>query len=78
MKENKELIAKHMYELLKQTRFGNNLRDVRYIPIVNMASQLEKEILSIEWDNGYTETINVTADSGLAMIIDLAKWLKTK
>lgn len=78
MKENKELIAKHMYELLKHTRFGNNLRDVRYIPIVNMASQLEKEILSIEWDNGYTETINVTADSGLAMIIDLAKWLKTK
>ena len=73
-KENKSVIAKHIEELLKCTRFGQDLVSVEY----DNNHSCTNEYLIITWENGHIEMINVTADSGLAMIIDLAKWLKTK
>lgn len=78
MEENKHIIADCIYTLLRRTRFGKQLKDVQYIPDYDLDNRLQNEWLVFEWWNGYTEKINVTADSGLSMIIDLAEWLKTK
>ena len=71
--ENKQDIALYMQDLLKLTRFGQDLERLDYV-----TNDFGDETLRIAWNSGYKEYINVTADSGIAMIIDLAKWLKTK
>lgn len=73
MKEDKNRIALAMEELLQTTHFGRDIECITY-------SQTDDgdENLIVIWENGYTEMINITADSGMAMIIDLAKWLQKK
>lgn len=71
--EDKVLITKKIEELLKETRFARNeLYHLEYY------KDDISELIIVYWKNGATEKINVAMDSGIAMIIDVAKWLKTK
>ena len=72
-REDKMSIACYIETLLKHTRFGQDLHRIEYFK-----NDLGYETLRITWNTGYKEYINVTADSGIAMIIDVAKWLETK
>lgn len=71
--EDKIKITQKLEELLKETRFARNeLSHLEYF------KDDINELIIVHWKNGTTEKINVAMDSGIAMIIDVAKWLNTK
>lgn len=67
--ENKDLICKYMCEALQLTHMFSALLALEY--------DAEKEIITAFFPD-HTTTINVAADSGIAMITDIVNWLKIK
>lgn len=66
--DNKKLICVHLARALKNTRmFSGDLRTIEYKKIQ------DTEVVDIILKNGYIQRVNVTADSGMAMISDIIK-----
>lgn len=66
--ENKDAICKALAETLKLTRNHQNLDDLYY-----MAEDNGDEIVRVQWMNGAHRDVNVSMDSGTAMIRDIMK-----
>lgn len=65
--EDRQLICDKLLEVLKETRGGSNVASLKYDD--------QKEIVTIEYDNNYQQRVNVMADSGIAMIRDIIKYI---
>ena len=63
MTENKEDICVRLLLTLRATREGRDLASLRYDP--------GSETVTILWDNGAQEQVNVACDSGIAMVSDI-------
>ena len=66
--ENKDAICKALAETLKLTRNHQDLDDLYY-----MVEDNGDEIVRVQWMNGAHRDINVSMDSGTAMIRDIMK-----
>ena len=65
--ENKKRICSMLLPVLQETRAGCDLIDIRYDD--------ENETIELIFVAGYKKKVNVTADSGLAMIKDIVQQL---
>lgn len=67
MMEDKNKILKLLLPALQATRYGSDIVSLEYttLPVIY------DEVVSIKWRDGYTQICNVTADSGISMIIDI-------
>ena len=70
MTENKELIVRSFFDTLKSTRAGQNIASMRY-----EGSDGYMEFVIIEYTDGTVKIVQVTADSGIAMLRDILKKL---
>ena len=68
--ENKKEITAKLGELLKLTRGGYDIESLEYVKEDN-----GDEFVFMKFDNGYSKRICVTADSGIAMIVDITRKL---
>lgn len=66
--EDKAKICKLFGKLLQYTRFGSDIEDIKY-----SINENGEETATIYYRNDYKKDINVTADSGIAMIRDITK-----
>jgi len=66
-RENKQDICDKLLETLKSTRALNDLVGLKY--------DGESEVVEAVFEKGYTCTINVAMDSGIAMIRDILRAL---
>ncbi len=64
--EDKKHICKLLIETLKATRNGHDVVDILY-----EKDERGQESATVVFDNGYKKKINVTGDSGTAMIYDI-------
>lgn len=64
--ENKKEICKALLPVLQMTRNLHDLADIQYI-----ASEDGRETVIAVFDSGYTKLVNVSMDSGTAMIMDI-------
>lgn len=71
--ENKGEIVRRLYATLKETREFEELKDLEYIK--ETGKTYYEEYVTATFDNGYTKKINVTHDSGIAMIRDIINGL---
>jgi hypothetical protein len=69
MEENKEEIVQKLFEVLRITRAGSNLTSMEY------KEEGYDEYVVLTFDNGYSRMVNVSADSGKAMINDVLRYL---
>lgn len=70
MEENKKLFVEKLGSLIKrQTRAGQNIKEFRY------EVSLAAERVVIVFYGGYTKTVDITADSCLAIMHDICKAL---
>lgn len=67
--ENKKLILLHLLATLRRCRNYTDLKSLEYVEDGYM------EFVDIVMESGYTRRVNVTADSGIAMISDIVKVL---
>lgn len=63
--ENKKEITARLKLLLAATRAGERIQ--------NMELSEDEKLVTVRWKNGYVQKVNVEADSGTAMIIDVLK-----
>ena len=63
--ENRQQICKSLVPVLQETR---NLCD-----LVDLELDPETELVTATFASGYTKKANVTADSGIAMIVDIIR-----
>lgn len=66
--ENKQEICNHLLQALKNTRQCRDLESLEYGPY-----GLNNEIVVARFTNGGKRSINVTMDSGIAMIEDILR-----
>lgn len=69
-KEDKENICRLLGELLAHTRAGANIFTIRY-----EKNDFGEEFAVIRWNNDSKDLINITADSGIAIIKDVVRHL---
>lgn len=67
MREDKQWILDLLLPALKATCNLHDLADLEYDP--------EREEVIATFDNGYHKYVNVAADSGTAMIVDVVEWI---
>ena len=67
--ENKPKILKHFHMALQETRGAKDLQNIRLMKNKNTGD----EIAMLEFSNGHKRAVNVTADSGIAMLRDILK-----
>lgn len=65
MEENKQAILDALLPALKLTRAGADIMGLRY--------DKEKEKVTISYYGSCNDSVNVHLDSGIAMIMDIAK-----
>lgn len=65
--EQKQEILDKLLPALQATRALDNLKSLTY--------SREKETVTAVFESGGTRTINVAADSGIAMIQDVLNWI---
>lgn len=65
--EDKQLICDELARLLKFTRGGDGIGKIKYV------KNGQHETATIIFSKGFEVTVNVTADSGIAMIKDILK-----
>lgn len=65
MEENKQAILDALLPALQRTRAGAEITELRY--------HKENDRVMIIYDDGGCDNVNVSLDSGVAMIIDIAK-----
>ena len=70
MKENKTEITTALFKALKLTRAGEDIESMEY---VNDPNSLGREHVVIHYQNGYMKRVNVSGDSGKALINDVMK-----
>lgn len=66
--EDKENICRLLGQLLAHTRAGENITSIEY-----RTNSFGDEIAKISWIDGRQKLVNITADSGLGIIKDVAK-----
>lgn len=71
MKENKELIVDKLLEVLRLTRELSDLICLEYL-----ADDKDNELVIATFNTGYSKVVNVSMDSGIAMISDIVKGLR--
>ena len=69
MDENKVEITQKLFECLKITRYGSDIKKMEYI------EENGDEYIIVTFDNNYQKRICVTADSGKAMIMDVINYI---
>lgn len=67
--EDRDYICWQLAKLLKETRAGSGIRSI----IRSQESPEADELAMILYTNGYTKCVNITADSGIAIIKDICK-----
>ncbi len=65
MEENKQAILDALLPALKLTRAGTDIMGLHY--------DKDKERVTISYYGSCNDSVNVSCDSGIAMIIDIAK-----
>lgn len=71
MYENKLKICELLLPVLQETRYGSDIVGLEYSSLPGLGKF--DEAVRIKWENGYTQIVNVTADSGIAMIDDIIR-----
>ena len=66
--EDKEEIIKWLLATLKLTVAGVNISDIKYEQLAN-----GDEIAVIIYDNGYRRPVNISCDSGIALMRDILR-----
>ena len=66
--EDKETIINCLLYALKQTVAGVGLDYIRYEQLTN-----GDEIAVLMYDNGYRKSVNITCDSGVALMRDILR-----
>jgi hypothetical protein len=66
MHEDKDYIVQLFLKALQATGNQQDLKAARYEILDN-----NDEIVTLEWDNGYQKKVNVSADSGIALMRDI-------
>ena len=61
--EDKETVVNMLFQTLKQTIAGVDLVEMRYEMLNNY-----DEIVVLIYENGYRKSVNVSCDSGLALM----------
>ena len=69
MDENKEEIVQKLFEVLRITKAGSNLIAMEY------EEEIYDEYVILTFDKGYRRIVDVTADSGKALINDVLRYL---
>ncbi len=69
--EQKVLIIKKLEECLRSTKAGKDIESLEYTKDTR-----HEEYVHIHFVNGYTKTVCVTADSGIAMVLDVSRALE--
>lgn len=66
--ENKETILNMLFQTLKQTVAGIDIVEMRYEMLTNGT-----ELVVIIYDSGKRKPVNVSADSGIALMRDVLR-----
>ena len=70
MKENKSQITQALFEAIKLTRAGADIQNMEY---VNDPNSLGREHVIITFADNYIKRVNVSLDSGCALIRDVMR-----
>lgn len=71
MMEDKQIICDKLLATLQATRGGSDLESIQY----EVSKDGIVEIVTLTHTGGWQKRINVSADSGVAMIRDVMKWI---
>ena len=66
--EDKEVVTQALFQALKTTVEGVNLAEMKYQQLEN-----NDELVTLIYDNGYRKTVNVSCDSGVALMKDVLR-----
>lgn len=66
--EDKEEIIKWLLATLKLTVAGVDISDIKYEPLAN-----GDELAVIIYDNGFRRPVNISCDSGIALMRDILR-----
>ena len=66
--EDKQEIINWLFQTLKQTVAGVGLEAIKYELLTN-----GDEIAILMYDNGYRKSVNISCDSGLALMRDILR-----
>ena len=66
--EDKQNIINYLFQTLKQTVAGVGLERINYEQLTN-----GDEIAVLIYDNGYRKSVNISCDSGLALMRDILR-----
>lgn len=66
--EDKNEITKALFQAIKTTVEGVHIKDMRYDKLQN-----DHETVTIIFDNDYHKTVNVSCDSGIALMRDVLR-----
>lgn len=66
--EDKQTIINYLFQTLKQTVAGVDLEAIKYEALIN-----GDEIAVLIYDNGYRKSVNISCDSGLALMRDILR-----
>lgn len=69
MKENTFIICQRLLKLIQATRAGTNVIDIEYFS----NDFTDDAHVDITWANGSVKRVDVTCDSGIAMIKDVLR-----
>lgn len=67
--EDRDFICRQLAKLLQHTRAGSGIRSITR----SQETPHADEFATIKFSNGYTQFVNITADSGIAIIKDICK-----
>ena len=70
-REDKDRICQLLLPALKATRYCSSLKDLRYEKQDN-----SEEVVTAVWESNSVTKVNVSADSGIAMIRDILQALR--
>lgn len=66
--EDKEVITQALFNALKTTVEGVNMAEMNYQKLSS-----GEELVTMIYDNGYRKTVNVSCDSGVALMRDVLR-----
>ena len=66
--EDKQNVINYLFAALKQTVAGVDLESIRYEQLTN-----GDEIAVLMYENGYRKSVNISCDSGLALMRDILR-----
>ena len=73
IEESKSSICHHIYNALKCTRAHGDISYLKYDQA--LADDTGREVVHVGYKGGYKFDIDVTADSGIALIHDILKYI---